>query len=154
MPTSFRRILVPIDDTPLSSKALRTAFSVAERFASKVVVLYVRHENQVSNVAELRRDEAEYEFELKTVRETALQTLAAGNHTLPPDYVSSDVRTGDPLSCILEASVEHAADLVVMGTHGRTGLASALLGNVAYSVMRRCEKPVLAIRHPEREFLT
>ena len=58
--------------------------------------------------------------------------------------------SGDPATRILEASTK--ADLVVLGTHGRTGLASAVLGSVAYGVLRKSEKPVAAIRLPGREF--
>lgn len=57
----------------------------------------------------------------------------------------------DPARGILRNQEEH--DLVVMGTHGRTGLAAALLGGVAYRVMRSASKPVLAIRQPERPWL-
>jgi len=63
---------------------------------------------------------------------------------------TSTFADGAPTEKILELS--EAADLVVMGTHGRTGLASVLLGNVAYGVLKRSEKPVLALRHPERSF--
>ena len=59
---------------------------------------------------------------------------------------------GEPAERILGLS--RSADLIAMGTHGRTGLASVVLGSVACSVLKRPEKPVLAIRHPERRFLT
>jgi universal stress protein A len=65
---------------------------------------------------------------------------------------SADFLDGEPVESILELSRDH--DLIALGTHGRTGLASVLLGNVAYSVLKRAETPVWAIRHPERRFLT
>ena len=48
---------------------------------------------------------------------------------------------------------QDSVDLVVMGSHGRTGLSAALLGNVAYSVIRDGHVPVVALRDPEREWL-
>ena len=48
----------------------------------------------------------------------------------------------------------HINEMIVMGTHGRTGLARVVLGNVAYGVLRSADVPVLAMRHPEREWLT
>ncbi len=142
----FRRILVPIDDTPLSAKALHYAFGIAERFGAKVTVLYVRTENRVANVADARRDEQEFEYELQTVRQTALQTLAAEKHTLPPDFVTADVRTGDPTACILEASVEHGADLLIMGTHGIDSLKDRLFGSTSERVLRDGTCPILVVR--------
>lgn len=142
----FRRILVPIDDTPLSAKTMHYAFSVAERFGAKVTVLYVRNENRVANVADARRDEQEFEYELNTVRQTALQTLSERAHSLPADSVSADVRTGDPIGCIVEAAREHKADLLIMGTHGRDSLSDRLFGSITERVLRDSDCPLLVIR--------
>jgi nucleotide-binding universal stress UspA family protein len=64
------------------------------------------------------------------------------------------VETSDNLA---EAIVEHArrtaADFIVMGTHGRTGVDRALMGSVAEHVVRTAACPVLTVRHPEREFV-
>jgi nucleotide-binding universal stress UspA family protein len=143
----FRRILVPIDDSPLASKALDTAFALASRFGSRVIVLYVRSENTVWNVAEQRRDEAEFEFETRAVLETALQALSAGHHPLPPSHVTVDVRTGDPLPCILEAIVEDEADLIVMGTHGRSSLTDRMLGSTTERVLVDGKVAMLVVRN-------
>ena len=59
------------------------------------------------------------------------------------------VRFGNPVEEILKVSDEHAVDLVVMGTHGRTGLAHMLVGSVAERVVRTSKVPVLTIRHPD-----
>ncbi len=143
----FRRILVPIDDSPLSRKAMHYAFTVAERFGATVTVLYVRNENRVANVADARRDEQEFEYELATVKQTALQTLQEKPHTLPEDHLKADVRTGDPMKCIVEAVAEHQADLLVMGTHGRDSLADRLFGSTTERILREVEYcPLLVIR--------
>jgi nucleotide-binding universal stress UspA family protein len=58
---------------------------------------------------------------------------------------------GEAIEGILELS--QSAELIVLGTHGWTGLASAVLGSVAHSVIQRSDRPVLAIPHPARKFL-
>jgi len=59
---------------------------------------------------------------------------------------------GDAIEQILAA--QEGIDLIALGTHGRTGLSRVVLGNVAYGVLRAADVPVLAMRHPEREWLT
>ena len=57
----------------------------------------------------------------------------------------------DPAHCILDH--QDRVDLVMMGSHGRTGLSAALMGNVALAVLRDGHVPVVVLRHPEREWL-
>ena len=59
---------------------------------------------------------------------------------------------GRSVPTILES--QDSIDLIVMGSHGRTGLNAAVLGNTAYSVLRKAEVPVLAIRRPEDASVT
>ena len=58
-----------------------------------------------------------------------------------------------PADSIVDYAVNHAIDLIVMGTHGRGALAHLLMGSVAERVVRTASCPVLTVRHPEREFL-
>ena len=58
---------------------------------------------------------------------------------------------GAPAEVVLGLQDEY--DLIAMGSHGRTGLSAAVLGNVAYSILKQSRVPVLAIRHPERSWL-
>ena len=63
------------------------------------------------------------------------------------------VRPGRPATEIVEAARELAADLIVIATHGRTGLQHVLLGSVAENVVRHAPCPVLTVREHEREFV-
>jgi nucleotide-binding universal stress UspA family protein len=60
-------------------------------------------------------------------------------------------REGDSVDVILEEA--RPTDLIVVGSHGRTGLSHSVLGSVAYSVLKRADEPVLAVRDPARRFL-
>ena len=59
----------------------------------------------------------------------------------------------DPAVEIVKYAKTHASDLIVLGTHGRGGVAHLLLGSVAEKVVRTAPCPVLTVRHPEREFI-
>ena len=63
------------------------------------------------------------------------------------------VAEGLPFTEILRVAREKDIDLIVMGTHGHTGLAHVFLGSVADKVVRRAPCPVLTVRHPEHEFV-
>jgi universal stress protein A len=62
------------------------------------------------------------------------------------------MRVGAPFLEIINAAQGEAADLIVMGTHGRTGLAHVLMGSVAERVVNKAPCPVLTVRHPDRKF--
>jgi nucleotide-binding universal stress UspA family protein len=80
--------------------------------------------------------------------EAHLRDLAA---RLERDGVSAEVfvRVGKPADEILACAAEHGADIIVMGTHGRTGIRHLLAGSVAERVVRASAVPVLTTRHPD-----
>jgi nucleotide-binding universal stress UspA family protein len=67
------------------------------------------------------------------------------------DGVSAEVfvRVGKPVDEILRFAAEHGADVIVMGTHGRTGIRHLIAGSVTERVVRASDLPVLTIRHPD-----
>lgn len=150
---AIQRILVPIDLSPDSLRALSAACGLARAFDASVRALHCFQTTGylVSTwpeypgmgglypIDDIRKaDEQEFERAMKSFDWRGVE------HT-------TESVEGDPIAKILES--QSAADLIVLGTHGRTGLSAAVLGNVAYSVMRHAKVPVLAIRHPEREFM-
>jgi nucleotide-binding universal stress UspA family protein len=142
----LRRLLVPIDDSPLSDKVLDHAFSLAARFGARVDVLYVRHETRPTTLDDQARDEEEVDRERDAVRVTALLRLRDGGHPLPADHVDAEVRTGPPLDCILAAADEGRHDLIVMGTHGPQGLADRFVGTTTERVLLRARQPLFVVR--------
>ena len=140
---SLHRILVPIDDTPLSDRALDLALSLAERFEAHLYILFVRNGAIHASLTEL--DEADLQAEEASVRETVLARLREGHH-LPREKIHPEVRTGGPEAVILAAARELGVDAIVMGTHGRHGVTEHLVGSTTERVMARTRASVFAVR--------
>lgn len=150
----IRSILCPVDLSQESLLALGHACRLAQVWNARVDVVHVFQSSRYLLSTWPEYPDFGAPFALEELRQSERAEFARALDAFDWRGVRHELRflEGEPHECILDLA--HGRDLVVMGTHGRTGLASALLGNVAYAVMRRCEKPVLAIRHPEREFLT
>jgi len=82
----------------------------------------------------------------------AFDRVVKENH-LERYTIHREVREGTPFYEIVRFAQEQDIDLIVMGTHGHTGLAHMLLGSVTEKVVRRAPCPVLTVRHPEHEFV-
>jgi nucleotide-binding universal stress UspA family protein len=150
----IRAVLCPVDLSHESLLALGHALALARIHGARVQVLHVFQPSRYLLSTWPEYPDFGAPFALEELRRAQRAEFARVLAGFDWQGVPHELRylEGEPQECILD--VAHAHDLVVLGTHGRTGLAGALLGNVAYGVMRRCDKPVLAIRHPERRFLT
>ena len=67
--------------------------------------------------------------------------------------VETKIATGSPFVEIITFAKDQNVDLIVVGTHGRTGLAHVMIGSVAEKVVRKAPCPVLTVKHPEHEFV-
>jgi nucleotide-binding universal stress UspA family protein len=145
-----RRILVPVDLSEESLAALRTACAWATRLEARLVVLHCFQAPELpaldapvtgpTYVVEKLRDDDKQEFQ------HAMEAFDFGE--VPHETLLAEE---DPAQRILDLQDE--IDLVMMGTHGRTGLSAAVLGNVAYRVIREGHVPVVALRDPARRWL-
>ncbi len=81
---------------------------------------------------------------------TELAETLRQNHTCA---IRTQLSEGKAFLEIITVAKEHAVDLIVMGTHGRTGLAHVLMGSTAEKVVRMAPCPVLTVKHPEHEFV-
>jgi universal stress protein A len=135
------RILVPIDFSVCSMLALRYAEEMARRFGATIVLLYVDQSLAPrSDLAETRRRAAD--------EEVLLLSGLLRERGLPAQGI---LRSGGPAAEIMAAAEVEQADLIVMGTHGRTGLTHVLMGSVAETVVRQSPCPVLTVRHATGE---
>jgi len=141
------KILVPIDFSPASERAARYAASLARRLGASVHLVHVLEP------AALVKGPFEFygppspAFLDQLYWDTRARLVAVGS-TLEYGFVrvSSEVRHGTPAESIRAATVDYGADLVIMSTHGRTGLSHLLMGSVAEQVIRTSRCPVLVLR--------
>ncbi len=145
---TFKRILVPIDFSDCSLGALHYALVLAEKFAAKLIFLHVVEpavypENYLVTPATM--DETNQNL-LAAARERLAEVKQkATAHGLSTETL---VRMGRAQSEISDTAKATGTDLIVMGTHGYSGLKQVLLGGTAERVVRHSTCPVLTVRHP------
>jgi glycine betaine transporter len=144
-----RTILVPVDFSANSEAALDYAVELAGKLDAKLYILNVVGLSGLA-VPELGAAMAPTVID-SMIRdsETALAKLADARRS-KAKIADTLLRTGDARDIIIHTAEEVAADLIVMGTHGRRGVSRALLGSVAESVVRTSACPVLTIRGRKR----
>jgi len=141
----FRRILVPMDDTALSERALDTALTLAGRNGARVWPLFVRAENLSPDASHM--DDLDVEA-VEGALVASVRARIRDDHGVHPDHIHPELRTGTPESCILDAARDHRIDLIVMGTHGRHGLVDWLAGSTTERVLRQAHCAMLVLRDP------
>lgn len=154
---TIAKVLAATDFSEDSSLAFSYAEDIARKFGAEIVVLHVDQPlapvmvspdlgpamdvGAMSRISEEQRLIAQRELD-KIVQRLRDDGIKA----------KSLLRVGAPFLEILHASQTENADLIVLGTHGRTGLAHVLMGSVAERVVQKSAVPVLTIRHPDRKF--
>jgi universal stress protein A len=143
----IRTILAPTDFSPHADAALRYACGLAEKFGATLHLLHV-----LNDVVPVGPDPMlapvmppEYYRESEQASHDALKTL------LDPSWgrlcaVETTVCWGTPVDSIIDHAKRRGIDLIVIATHGRTGLSHVLLGSVAERIVREAPCPVLTIR--------
>lgn len=145
---TFKNILVPVDFSVHSTHAVVVAADLARRFEAKLTLLhvfqppsYVAPEGYLLySPAQLREVMDAFEKQLHDVKKDALAAGAV--------HVETKQLQGIAWSEITAFARVQQHDLIVMGTHGRTGLQHAILGSVAERVLRHVPCPVLVVRAP------
>ncbi len=148
----LRRILVPIDFSAHSTSALDTAVEFARRFHAEIHLLhvhqlpsYVYPDGIFPLTPELISDvekKIALELERSAIRVRAAEVECTTKLVIGVTFLE-----------IVAYARECDADLIVMGTHGRSGLAHALLGSVAEKVLRKAPCPVLTVRPEGHSFV-
>jgi len=165
-PGLFPSILVPVDFSPYAANALRSALDIADHYASSLIVLHViPHETTTQAVYQRLgyRDlpffgplhpqstpampsevAEEVVIDLREQAYTALQAFFPAQ--MAGHAVELRVLVGQPFERILETAVQEKVALIVLGTHGRTGLTHLVMGSVAERVVRLAPCPVLTVK--------
>jgi universal stress protein A len=143
----LRKILVPVDFTECTQKALQYAVAFARQFGAELTLLHVMEPayvpaSEMGFIADMDSDEGA-EGELRSLRsrlgrEVRCQTL---------------LRKGGAQYEIIAVAKELGCDLIILSTHGRSGLERLLLGSTAEKVVRHAGCPLLVVRENEHEFV-
>jgi len=138
---ALSQILVATDFSSQAEGALEWAIRLREAFEAKLVFLHVI---DLFSLAELSCRAVGSDPLLPMLREEARDNMQRW-HTRVPD-AKTVIREGSPRPVIVDAAIELECQMIVMGTHGRSGLAHLLLGSVAEYVVRHSCVPVLTVR--------
>lgn len=139
---SFRRILIALDDSAIAARAVEVGTDLATALKAQAALVYV-----VDPTIAFQPDSGitaeEWVATLKREGQSFLATAA--QRTREP-LAWQFLREGKPADQILAAAREWEADVIVVGTHGRSGVSRVVLGSTAESVVRHAPCPVLVVK--------
>jgi len=147
---TLRRLLVPVDFTETSDRALEYAVEFAKKFDAKVTILHAYQIPVYGFPDAVYVTSAELAAQISNAAQQRLDALVDAQKTAGIE-VNAVLRDGVPWEEINKVAEEISADLIIIGTHGRRGLARAILGSVAENVIRTSTRPVLVIHGPRGE---
>jgi universal stress protein A len=150
--SSKKLILVPIDFSDDSRKALRYALTFAKDFGARISLVYVFQPYVYPlemSPEPLMPPNAVF------VKESQKRLEKFAEKEISPSLLDKVyVKTGKPFREIVDLAKKIHADLIVISTHGYTGLKRMVLGSTAESIIRYATCPVLTVRKKEREFIS
>lgn len=156
------KILAPTDFSKQSGFALEWAAFLAHCMKAELVLLHVIPEEDAQIIEEVIGEGAVAHIPRglrQDVLEERQKKFKEQLKIVLPGHLRSDLeveevlKIGIPFLEIIKTAKEKDVDLIVMGTHGRTGLAHVLIGNVAEKVVHHAHCPVLTVRHPQYKFI-
>ena len=144
----YKRILLAVDGSRTSNKALREAVKLATEQHARLRIVYVVDRVPVglaSPYSVTEAEEAEYQWGQKVVQQACAVARGAGAQT--DSKMLKVERAVDRIASLIAKEAQAwRANLVVIGTHGRRGISRLFLGSVAEGIVRVCSKPVLLVR--------
>jgi len=141
----YKKILVPLDGSELARKALDQAEKLAKTFGAEIILFQVVPFLPIYGSPELVTplivDEKQKESAERYLTNLAEELRKRGHK------VTAIVKTGQQVAVeIIDFAKEVGADLIVMCTHGRSGISRWVLGSVALKILTRAETPILLVR--------
>lgn len=151
---SLNRILFPTDFSEFSLHALKYAQSFAEAYKAEIHILHIVDEASLYWMA-MGPNSLPIGPSSEELLDVARKEMAdfLSEHLAESKNIQSEVALGRPFSEIIRYARDTKIDLIVLCTHGRSGLQHALLGSVTEKVVRKAPCPVLTVRHPEHDFV-
>ena len=135
----YRKMLVPLDGSVLSEVTFRYARELAWRFSGLEVILF--HACEMADQAELPMHRLYIEHSVELIKKAA--AAESGGRQV---HVRGELAAGSPAEAILHYAQDNGIDLILMATHGRSGISRWAMGSVAYKVLRSSKVPVLLVR--------
>lgn len=148
----IQKVLVPVDFSTCAEKALQYAVAFARQFQASVTVAHVVQFNPIPGTEFSEVDFPAIEQQVIKQSKEQLERAAAGVRGLSV-AVETVLAEGRPATEIARIARETDADLIIISTHGHTGIKHVLLGSVAEHVVRHAPCPVLVVRENEHEFV-
>jgi len=144
----FKTILVPVDGSAPSNAAVALAVRLARDQDAKVVFTHVCEIAKIAAMVSTSTASIDPSYALEAERDVGEAALHEAVDRATGGGVSADswIEEGSCVDTILNSARQHKADLIVIGSHGRGGIARALLGSVAEGVLRHSNMPVLVTR--------
>lgn len=152
MEPDIKKVLVPIDFSDYSKSALKYAVNFTKQFNAELILIYVVEPVIYPpdfSMGQIAIPTVDLEMDKRAGEE--LEKLAAKE--IPEGIkVKTLVKTGKPFIEIIETASEEDIDLVIIASHGHTGVEHILFGSTAEKVVRKAPCPVLTIREPVKGF--
>lgn len=152
METTINKVLVPIDFSDYSKSALRYAVNFAKSFNAEIIVIYVVEPVIYPpdfSMGQIAMPSINTEWDDRAKDE--LQKLAK-SEIIGAVKVKTIIKTGKPFVEIIETAKEENVDLIIIATHGHSGVEHILFGSTAEKVVRKAPCPVLTLREPIKGF--
>jgi len=139
---SFDKILIAVDSGPIGAHAVDVGVKLAKRLKAELALIYVSAPPAAGSDAGIST--AEF---MKLARNEGQRLLAGVRERQSlPASVLEFLESGDAATEIVKAAAEWPAELIVVGSHGRSGISRVMLGSVAEAVVRQATCPVLVVR--------
>ena len=152
MEPDIKKVLVPIDFSDYSKSALKYAINFVKSFNAEIILVYVIEPTIYPpdfSMGQIAIPTLDVEMDKRAADE--LSSLA--KKELPADMkYKTLIKSGKPFIEIIDTSVEEDVDLIIIATHGHTGVEHILFGSTAEKVVRKAPCPVLTLRDPVKGF--
>jgi nucleotide-binding universal stress UspA family protein len=152
METTIKKVLVPIDFSDYSKSALKYAVNFAKTFNADIILIYVVEPVIYPpdfSMGQIAMPSINTEWDDRAKDE--LQKLAK-SEIAEIANVKTIIKTGKPFVEIIETAKEENIDLIIIATHGHSGVEHILFGSTAEKVVRKAPCPVLTLREPIKGF--
>ncbi len=148
---SLKKILCPIDHSDCSKEALKYAVSFAMKDEAKLYLLHIIDIRSFSEGLDAMSKQIPDEETLEQLRTKLLDCIP--EEIRDEMDVEAIVIQGIPFAEIISTAREKEIDMIVTGSHGRTGISHMMLGSVSEKVVRKAPCPVLIVRQPNQKFV-